>query len=91
MDQELDGKPFKLLTATIQKIEKPLHENNMKANKRNPTSSTVNVKKPASREKERMTVQISKNTIERLKDCVYWKRGTFILEFRKSWCNKRFQ
>ncbi len=28
------------------------------------------------KEKERMTVEISKDTIERVKDCVYWNRST---------------
>jgi hypothetical protein len=34
------------------------------------------LKKTTYHPKERMTVQISKDTIERLKDCVYWNRLT---------------
>ncbi len=34
------------------------------------------MKKPSAQVKERMTVQISKDTIERVKDCVYWNRLT---------------
>lgn len=75
MDQ-LDGNPIELLTTPIQRTDKHSQENNGNANKRNSENSFAKVEKHASQEKERMTVQISKDTIERVKDCVYWNRST---------------
>ena len=55
---------------------------NSTLNKKTPSkvTKTSNDKKPprkvTSQAKERITVQISKDTIERVKDCVYWNRLT---------------
>lgn len=75
MDQ-LNGNPFELLTTPIQQIDKSTKETNGSAVNRNSANSIVVIDKITSKEKERMTVQISKNTIERVKDCVYWNRST---------------
>lgn len=75
MDQ-LDGSPIEFLTAPIMKTEKHAQEKNGNLNKQKLENSVAHAEKSASQEKERMTVQISKNTIERVKDCVYWNRLT---------------
>jgi hypothetical protein len=76
---QLDESPIDLLTTPTMKngehakiskaevAEKPVKEKKLRALLDN---------HKASFEKERMTIQISKDTIERVKDCVYWNRLT---------------
>lgn len=76
--EQLDGSPFDLLTTPTQSSKaekKPLNEKKpLEAARRDEDRKmSVKVIPPA---KERMTVQISKDTIERVKDCVYWNRLT---------------
>jgi predicted DNA binding CopG/RHH family protein len=75
MDQ-LNGNPIDFLTKPTQKIEKSTKNMNLNGNKRNQLSSLNVPERQKSQEKERMTVQISKDTIERVKNCVYWDRLT---------------
>lgn len=75
MDQ-LNGSPIDLLTKPVMKTEKPGQKKKINGNKQTVEKSIVQPVKPQSKEKERMTVQISKDTIERVKDCVYWNRLT---------------
>lgn len=44
--------------------------------KKRSTEKASKPEKVLAKEKARMTVQISQNTIERLKDAVYWERFT---------------
>ncbi len=37
-----------------------------------------------SQEKERVTVQLPRDLVERVKDCVYWNRGTLTSFIEKS-------
>ena len=75
MDQ-LDGSPIGLLTTPIQRIEKPAQKKKPNRDKQNHADTPEVPGRQKSQEKERMTVQISKDTIERVKDCVYWNRLT---------------
>lgn len=75
MDQ-LDGSSIKLSTKPSMKIEKPAQKKKVNGNKQIFEHSIILQSKPKSQEKERITVQISKDTIERVKDCVYWNRLT---------------
>src|SRR5262245_5198490 len=74
--EQLDDSPISLLTTPIQKTEKLSQDKEDNSNKRNQINPTLQVEKHTSQERERMTVQISKDTIERVKDCVYWNRST---------------
>lgn len=76
MIDQLDGNPFELLTTPIQKIEKSTKETNENVDKLNSMKSIAQADKAKNQEKERITVQISKSTIQRVKDCVYWNRLT---------------
>lgn len=76
MIDQLDGNPFELLTTPIRKVEKPGKENNGNPVKLNSIKPITKMEKLTTQEKERITVQISKDTIERVKDCVYWNRLT---------------
>lgn len=75
MDQ-LDETPMDLLTTPRLKAEKSVQEKKVNGNKQNLEKIIHQEDKPRSQEKERMTVQISKDVIERVKDCVYWNRLT---------------
>lgn len=75
MDQ-LDGNPIELLTAPKQKSQKSPQKLNGDSKRTNTSKFITKDEKPELQEKERMTVQISKNTIEKVKDCVYWNRLT---------------
>lgn len=75
MDQ-LNGSPIDLLTKPLVKAEKPAQKKSINGKKQTLEKSTAQPMKAKSQEKERMTVQISKDTIERVKDCVYWNRLT---------------
>ena len=81
---ELDGSPLDMLVAPKEKnramkvlpkterVSKPSIEKKAVIQPLNGESQTRKVNEA----KERMTVQISKDTIERVKDCVYWNRLT---------------
>jgi len=73
--EQLDDSPISLLTSPIPKSEPIVKDKKAKTNKKKDAALTV-AEKPISQTKERMTVQINKNTIERVKDCVYWNRLT---------------
>lgn len=69
--EQLDDSPISLLTTPTQKTEKrPIEKQNIQEN------DNVHESKHLLSAKERITVQISKDTIERVKDCVYWNRLT---------------
>ncbi len=81
---QLDGTPMDLLLDTpaakngveapTAKAEKTLKTSNLKKVKA--VQINGEVAPSITQAKERMTVQISKDTIERVKDCVYWNRLT---------------
>ena len=76
--EQLDGSPFDLLTTPTQSSKtekKPLNEKKpLEAAQRDEDRKAS--AKAMHLAKERMTVQISRDTIERVKDCVYWNRLT---------------
>lgn len=76
LTDQLDRSSIELLTKPSMKTEKPAQKKKVNGNKQIFEQSIVLPSKPKSQEKERMTVQISKDTIERVKDCVYWNRLT---------------
>ncbi len=73
--EQLDGNPIEFLTTPMTKSNKTFLKKTNGMNKNLETQSERS-KGKMSQEKERMTVQINKNTIERVKDCVYWNRLT---------------
>lgn len=86
--EQIDKRPFKLLSQT----KKPIIEREQSApmitntkslfpkEKKKTLQKKIDVQidnhSPIYNGKERITVQISKATIERVKDCVYWNRDT---------------
>jgi hypothetical protein len=81
---QLDESPIDLLTTPLIKngeharapevVTEQVKEKSSKGKGSHESALLDNHK--ASQTKERMTIQISRNTIERVKDCVYWNRLT---------------
>lgn len=83
---QLDESPIDLLTTPTMKngehtktpkaeaVAKPVKEKKLNGKASHESALLVNQK--ATLTKERMTIQISKDIIERVKDCVYWNRLT---------------
>ena len=84
---QLDESPIDLLTAPTvkngtpvlkQKVEVPTKPIQKKKTQNMLSDENIAIKSNRQKgiAKERITVQISKDTIERVKDCVYWNRLT---------------
>jgi hypothetical protein len=77
MDQ-LNDNPFELLTT-------PKPSNGDASNKlRSKVNGKGNKQQFENNLKERMTIQISKNTIERVKDAVYWTPGLTVAQLTEE-------
>lgn len=77
--EQLNDSPLDLLTAPIaigKYEEKKLNGKSSLKHLLHLSEDTRMPKRTTFQPKERITVQINQNTIERVKDCVYWNRLT---------------